>query len=235
MTFRERESLGEVGRACYTYGMLRAADSARALGFKEITVVEFGVADGRGILAIIEVAPEIERETGVGIRIVGFDSGVGLPKPKDYRDHPEIWHEGQFPTTDREQFDHRINGRATVIWGDIAWTGLEFFAGSKLKNAPLGFAAVDVDLYSSAKHALACLMVAPDKFLPAVSLYFDDTSFFTANEWCGELLAIKEFNEIDPMRKIGADRSLPWSRRTIGPWTPGMRVLHIFDHERRRG
>jgi hypothetical protein len=51
-----------------------------------------------------------------------------------------------------------------------------------------------------------------EKLLPAVSMYFDDVSVFFANQWCGELAAIEEFNKEHEFRKRGADRSLPGVR-----------------------
>lgn len=72
--FRTRERHGLINRPNYVYGMLRAADVAKYFGKKEVTVIEFGVASGAGLLNMIEVAPQIERETGVQIRIVGFDT-----------------------------------------------------------------------------------------------------------------------------------------------------------------
>jgi hypothetical protein len=233
--FREAESLGNVGRAAYTYGMLRAADTAKQFGLTDTTVIEFGVAEGNGLRDMIAVAPHITAETGVRLNIVGFDSGGGLPPPRDYRDHPEVWSKGEFKNSDCTRLMDRIAGRAEMIWGDIAETGPQFFGGDALKEAPLGFAAIDVDLYSSAVAVLNCFNVEAHKFNPAVSLYFDDTSFFFANEWCGELMAIEEFNAAKTWRKISADRSLPWARKTVGPWVPGMRVLHVLDHVARQG
>ena len=42
--FREKEAFGLISRPNYAYGMLRAADLARFLGKKAVTVCEFGVA-----------------------------------------------------------------------------------------------------------------------------------------------------------------------------------------------
>jgi len=227
--FREAESRGEIGRAYYTYGMLRAADTAKQFGETDTTVIEFGVAAGAGIADMVAVAPLITQETGVRLHIVGFDSGKGLPAPRDYRDHPEIWSEGQFYQ------GKRIVDGATIIWGDIENTGDAFFRSDFLEIAPLGFAAIDVDLYSSAVSVLECFRLHDaSKFNPAVSLYFDDTSFFFANPWCGELRAIDEFNDMPSWRKISFDRSLPGMRKTVGPWLPGMRVLHVLDHKHRQ-
>ena len=79
--FRERELHGLINRPNYTYGMLRAADVAKFFGLSEVTVCEFGVATGMGLTNMTEVADKIQAETGVRFRIVGFDTGAGLPPP----------------------------------------------------------------------------------------------------------------------------------------------------------
>jgi hypothetical protein len=35
--------------------------------------------------------------TGVKIDVYGFDTGKGLPPPRTYRDHPELYRQGDFP------------------------------------------------------------------------------------------------------------------------------------------
>src|SRR4029079_11037191 len=151
------------------------------------------------------------RETGIQIDVVGFDSGAGLPPFQGYKNHPELWSPGDFTMENRDELLRKIDGRAEMVWGDIAGTVGPFVA-SLDEKAPLGFVSVDVDIYSAAKSALACLSGPSEKYLPAISMYFDDVGFFFANEWSGELLAIKEFNEQHEMRKIGVDRSLPGRR-----------------------
>ena len=76
-TVRQQEELGLLPRPNYAYGMLRAADLARYLGLKHVTVCEFGVATGNGLLAMIDLARRLSPETGIEFRIVGFDTGEG--------------------------------------------------------------------------------------------------------------------------------------------------------------
>jgi len=64
-----------ISRVNYLYGMLRVADVAKYFGKKCVTVIEFGVASGAGLLNMADVAPLIEEETGVKLRIAGFDTG----------------------------------------------------------------------------------------------------------------------------------------------------------------
>lgn len=229
---RSRERLGLVQRPNYLYGMLRAADIAKFFGKKSATVIEFGVASGTGLLNMVALAPLVKEETGINLRIVGFDSGEGLLSVNGYKDHPEIWNPGDFRTDDREQLLRKLADRAEIIWGDIANTVGPFIA-SVDASAPLGFISVDVDLYSATKAALTCLLSDPSKYNPAVSMYFDDVSFFFANQWAGELCAIREFNEANDLRKIDHDRSLA-GRQPAARWHAAMYVCHIFDHEARQ-
>jgi hypothetical protein len=230
-TFREKESYGVIRRPTYCYGMLRAADQAKYLGREEVTVVEFGVASGAGLLNMIELGGIIARETGVRFHIVGFDAGGGLPQVKGYKDHAELWKSGDFVMQDRAGLMKRIDGQADLIFGDINDTVGEL--RSRLSpDRPLGFISVDVDIYTATVAALRCLEWAADLYLPGVSMYFDDTQFFFANEWAGELLAINEFNARSEHRKIGADRSLG-GRPRYEAWQRAIYVCHILDHEMR--
>ena len=94
--FGARERFGLIFRPNYLYGMLRAADVANYFGKKSIVVAEFGVAGGAGLLNMVSLAPLIERETGIEMRVVGFDTGAGLPPFQGYQNHPELWRPGDF-------------------------------------------------------------------------------------------------------------------------------------------
>ena len=229
--FREMEAHGLVTRANYAYGILRAADLARFLGKSRATVCEFGVATGNGLCNMVELAELVRAQTGVEIRVVGLDTGAGLPAVAGYKDHPEIWSAGDFTMTNKEDLKRRVSGRAELIFGDIKDT-VGGFVASLDESAPLGFISVDVDIYSGAKSALASLLGKPGLYAPAVSIYCDDVSFYFANRWCGELLAIAEFNDENATRKIDNDRSLPGHRpRQNDGWYRSMFVCHVLDHE----
>ena len=232
--FRTRERYGLISRPNYLYGMLRAADLAKYFGHKCVTVVEYGVASGAGLLNMVSLAPQVSEATGIDLRIVGFDTGRGLPPVHGYKDHPELWNPGDFAMEDRDALMSRLGDRATIIWGDIADT-VDPFTDSLDSAAPLGFVSVDVDIYTATKSALRCLTAAPEKYIPGVSMYFDDVTFYFANEWAGELAAIKEFNEEHELRKIGRDRSLPGHRPVkADSWYNSMYVGHILDHDARQ-
>src|SRR5437899_8161101 len=94
--FRAKVSWDLVNRPHYAYGLLEAADQARQAGLNSFTAVEFGVAGGEGLLNLCLLAERVTAATGVQVRIVGFDSGQGMPPPVDWRDHPEQFGAGDF-------------------------------------------------------------------------------------------------------------------------------------------
>lgn len=222
-------------RANYAYGMLRAADMALLLGKRGVTVCEFGVASGSGLLNMLDLAAAITSETGVQFRVVGFDTGRGLPDVGDYRDHPEAWATGDFPMGDVEQLRRTVAKRGgELILGDIGET-IDSFMETLVPEFPLGFVSIDVDIYSATKSAFRCFGGRPELYCPVVSIYFDDIVGYFANEWCGELLAIREFNEEgSSLRKIDHDRSLPGDRpMRDADFYKHMYACHILDHELR--
>ena len=229
--FRTREYHGLIHRPNYLYGMLRAADCARYFGKQSVTVVEMGVASGAGLLNMVEIAEQIRAETGVSFKIFGFDTGSGLPSIVGHKDHPEIWNSGDFAMEERDVLERRLDGQASIIWGDIGST-IDAFTNDIDPSSPLGFVSIDVDIYSATKSGLRCFSGTTDKYLPAISVYFDDVRFFFANRWCGELAAIDEFNSEYDLRKIDHDRSL--SMRPVQNWHSAMYVCHILDHPHRQ-
>lgn len=232
--FRTKEQYGLIPRQSYLYGMLRAADCAKYFGHKSVTAIEFGVASGAGLLNMADLAELIQSETGIGIRVVGFDTGSGLPEVSGYKNHPEIWNTGDFAMEDRPSLMKALDGRAQIIWGDINQT-VDGFTASVDSSCPIGFISVDVDIYSGTKAALRLMTGTPDKYIPAISMYFDDVSFFFANRWAGELAAIAEFNEENEHRKIDRDHSLPGRRPVKAEsWYQTMHVCHVLDHPARQ-
>lgn len=188
-------------RPAYLVGVLAAARQARRQGVEAISVIEFGVAGGSGLVALQEDAEAVERETGVAIRVFGFDMGrAGLPDARgDYRDHPDAWQPGDFPM-DEEALRARLAPRTTLVLGNVASTVPTFFA--EHDPPPIGFVSVDVDLYSSSRDALGIFLLPDTRMLWHVPLYFDDIEFVFNHRWAGELLAIDEFNEKSPRVKI---------------------------------
>ncbi|KAB7751690.1 hypothetical protein MMUC44124_29200 [Mycolicibacterium mucogenicum DSM 44124] len=211
--------------------MLRAADIASHFGNREVTVCEFGVAQGAGLLNMVELASDITRETGIKFRIFGFDTGEGLSEISGYKDHPEIWSQGDYPMFNKAELTAKLKGRADLLIGDIHDTIGGFISEHLTPAAPLGFISIDVDIYTPTKHALRCLQGASDLYTPAVSVYLDDVSTFFSNRWCGELAAVDEFNVENQLRKIDVDRTLPGHRTDRNRiWFERMYVCHVLDH-----
>ncbi len=236
-TFREKVRFDLVPRPNYAFGLLAAADIARFCGIQKLTAIECGVAEGYGLLNLCEVARMVTQETGVQFDIIGFDTGQGLPTINDYRDHPEIWTEGDFPTTDRDALMDRLPENADIIWGDVKDT-IPAFMNLLNKDAPVGFVSMDVDIYRSTKDALALFLGAPELCLPVTVTYFDDTlgspqrmgSLFR-NRWSGQLLAIDEFNAENKTRKLDIIRTLKFRRPLEKEqWLDQIYALHVLDH-----
>lgn len=215
---RMRWDLSE--RPPYLLGIGTAALHARRHGIGAISAIEFGVAEGHGLLILEREAARVEAETGVRIHVYGFDSGGGLPETSgDYRDHPDYWVPGDFPM---DVAGLRANlTRAELVIGDVRTTLSRFRPA-----APVGFAAVDVDLWSSTVPCLEWLARAPR--LTRTPLYFDDIIPYMAHPEAGELLAINEFNRQHSRAMIierwyGVAHDRPFPER---PYLQQMYVLH---------
>ncbi|GJD31149.1 hypothetical protein PMNALOAF_2402 [Methylobacterium adhaesivum] len=236
---RERARYDVEARPFYLFGLLTAADVARFSGIDHVAAIEFGVAEGAGLRALSDLAAKVTALTGVRFTIYGFDTGAGLPPLVDVRDHPEIWQAGDFPTRDPES----LSQHATMVWGDIGET-LPVFVEALTPAMPVGFVSIDVDIYRS---SVDCLRLFSDAkaecLLPVVPSYFDDTiggparigSLFR-NRWCGQLLAIDEFNARAAVpRKIDTLRTLRYRRPFADePWLEQMYGLHVLDHPLRQ-
>jgi hypothetical protein len=144
--YRSKVNFDLVRRRHYAYSVLRAADVARGQGLGSVTVAEFGVAEGAGLLNLCKLAEHTTKETGINVRVVGFDTGKGLPPPIDYRDHPELFQAGDYPM-DCDALVTRIPANGRLVLGPLSETVPEFMKDVSV-DAPLGFAAIDVDYYS---------------------------------------------------------------------------------------
>lgn len=217
-------------RAYYAYGCYHAADQAKRLGLPGITVIELGVAGGNGLIALESSAAEIAREFGLAIDVVGFDSGEGMPAPVDYRDLPHVWQQG-FYKMDPEKLKARLNG-AQLCLGDIRET-IPVWLQQHCRY-PIGFIAFDLDYYSSTMNAFRLFDSSPDHLrLPRVYCYFDDMLWpehACHNEYTGELLAIRDFNEASAHRKIARINMLRYTLPHDDPWGQQMFVMHDFQH-----
>ena len=101
-----------------------------ALGLKSISVIEFGVAGGRGLLALESAAEQVSRYFGISISVFGFDAGEGMPDPGDYKDLPHVWAKGYY-RMDAEKLKRRLK-TANLVIGPVRHTVPEFCRASKV-------------------------------------------------------------------------------------------------------
>lgn len=206
---RRRAHWDAAPRPHYRVGLLAAADQARREGRDRIAAFEFGVAGGAGLITMARLATEVSRATGVEIRVYGFDTGHGLPDPgNDPRDFPDHWQAGDYPM-DVAALRARLPGHAELVLGDVAETVPAF---TQAEHPPVGFVAMDLDLYSATIAALQLLSAGRDNMLLHVPMYFDDIEDFAVHRFGGELAAIADFNAAHDDLKIDAWRGLPKKR-----------------------
>jgi hypothetical protein len=217
-------------RQQHAFSLLHAADKAKSAGIDSLTAVEFGVANGAGLMNICEIARRVHAETGVRFQVLGFDTGKGMPPAKSYRDHPEYYQGGDFPMQDRSGLQSRLPEFASLIIGDLAET-VPAARERMTRACPLGFASIDVDYYSSTIDCLEIFQGAPEHYLPMVDVYVDDVQLEGHNQWCGELLAFSEFNDANSSRKLSPHRFMRENRLfQRATWLSHMHTLHVLDH-----
>jgi hypothetical protein len=202
---------------------------AARLKIPRITVIEMGVAGGRGLVALEQASIQIEKAIGVLIDVVGFDSGEGLPAPLDYRDLPHMWGEG-FYKMEPDKLQAKLS-RANLVLGNVHESIPDWL--QKKQQSPIGFVSFDLDYYSSTKTALQIFTDSESNHLPRVHCYFDDLAgndLVCMNELVGEHLAIKEFNQQYPERKICKIEQLRLNRPRWERWQERMYCFHNFSH-----
>ena len=234
-SFYAKERYCLIARDYHAYGLLKSAQYAKKRGYKGITCIEFGVASGEGLKNIIQISDQVAKLTGVDIKVFGFDTGSGLPPALDYRDNPEKWNVGDYPMPDKQKLSEILQTKGKLYLGLIKET-LPSFTKELDRDYPVGFVSFDVDYYSSTKDAMQILDLSEEVLMPIVWCYFDDCygSMF-ANKFCGELLAIEEFNQKHKDRKICKDlvvRKLH-SQVMYRDFFEKMYLFHIFNHSNR--
>ena len=229
--FRARVAFDLVIRQQHAFSLLKAADYARELGIPRITAIEFGVANGAGLMNICRVSRRVTQITGVEFDIVGFDSGQGMPPPRDYRDHPEYYNQRDYPMHDEAGLRSQLPGNCALLIGDVSRTVPEFL---RAVRSPIGFISIDVDYYWSTVEALQILDGNADQYLPLIPIYVDDVEYDGHSVFAGEQLAIEEFNHRNPLRKIARFGFLRQKRVFQRPnWIDHMYLAHVFDHPAR--
>lgn len=229
-SYRTRLGLGAVERPNYGYCVYNAALLAKKLGYPRISALEFGVAGGSGLKNLEYHAHEVERTLGVAVEVYGFDTGEGLPEPVDYRDLPYHWKKGFF-RMDVEALQRQLK-HARLILGNVSETSQDFF--SRYDPAPVGAIVHDMDFYSSTAAALEMLAVDPNRYLPRVFCYFDDTigtEVELYNDFTGQRLAINEFNKSHHAIKLARPYYLV-TKRLPEQWFHQIWICHFFEHSR---
>ncbi len=207
-----------VPRPYYGYCIYNAALMAEKLGYKKISIIEFGVAGGNGLVNIEYHVKEIKKFLDIDFEIYGFDSSVGLPKPSSYKDLPYLWQGGLYKMNEKN-LKKKLKYSKLII-GNVAKTVQNF------KCAPIGAIMFDLDYYSSTK---AAFKIFNNDHLPRVYSYFDDVDgneLSLYNEYSGALLAIKKFNKSSRDQKITHITYNPIEQKN------NLFIFHDFKHKK---
>jgi hypothetical protein len=152
-----------------------------------------------------------------------------MPEPIDFRDHPEKYKGGDFPPL--KLSENNLPKKTKIFYGDIKDT-VHLIKNELGENNAIGFVSIDVDYYSSTISCLESLKLESSFYLPNTIMYFDDVNNPDHNEFCGQLLAIREFNEKNLYRKISKMTQLRnWRYFKNALWLEQMYFLHVLDHE----
>jgi hypothetical protein len=152
-----------------------------------------------------KIAEGMEHMTELQIDVYGFDSVVGMPAPKDYRDQPNIGFAGQLPMK-QTHLTHWL--KPVKLYIGLVNKTLPTFISDK--PTPVAFVSFDLDIYSSTRDALELFDADYESLLPRIICYFDDISGHTYSEYTGERLAINEFNAQHGQRKLDIIHNLSW-------------------------
>jgi hypothetical protein len=226
------ENAGAAIRPQFAWGIVLASAQARALGHKEVAALEFGVAGGRGLVAMQDIARTVSTVTGVAIQLYGFDMSTGLPEVTDPRDLPQLYRPGDY-RMDLNALKARLDPGTRLIIGDIKHTIDEFLSST---HAPVGFVSFDMDLYTSTRDSMKLFRgdFAMTQCLPRVVCYFDDIMGTTFGDLNGERLAMAEYNrEYAPHRGISSIYGLRYQAgwpHSHSQWPDMMFWAHFLDH-----
>ena len=221
---------GHILRPHYAYALITAAKEACSLGYKKISVIEFGCAGGSGLVDLEYISNEVSKILDIQFEIYGFDTGEGMPASTDYRDVLYQWSKGEYKM-DLIKLQKMLHNTQLVI-GDVKETVPKFF--DEFNPAPIGVVLIDVDYYSAAKMCLQIFNHYSSLYIPRVFVYLDDT--LGTSEFTGELLAVNDYNHNNEKRKISIQSlvaesmSLSWMKwiylgKKFYHW-------HCFDHEK---
>ena len=152
----------------------------------------------------------MNREYGVAIDCIGFDTGEGMPEPEGVKDLP-YWFKAKQYAMDHAALAERLPD-AKLVLGNVRETVGSFI--EQHDPAPIGVILNDTDYHSSTQDSLALFESAgthPDKFLPRIPMYFDDvigSELEMYGPHNGQLAAIAEFNEGSADTKVALNQNL---------------------------
>ncbi len=216
---------GTIPRPHYAFGVFFSSSIASQLGYKKISLFEFGCWEGEGLLDLEHYSTEIEKLFNIEIEIYGFEGGAGMPPPKDYRDRVYQYSEGEMKTSKKSSLNSLK--RSKLIYGNFKETVPDFIKSNKF--APIGALFNDADYFSSTKDSFK--IFDHDNKLPKVFLYFDDLNF--SSNFTGELGAINDFNrtnksKIETVPELSETMSLYWKKWNF--LAKRFYLLHNFEH-----
>lgn len=218
----------------YAANVWLAAKEAVKLGYTSISVIEFGVATGNGLLSLQFHAREIGNLMGIDIQVYGFDTGEGMPDTtEDYRNALYMY-PSKIYKMDYQKLEPQLE-KAKLVLGNIEETGKKFF--EEYAPAPIGAIMIDVDWYTSAVAALNILQTNYENVMPRIYMYFDDI-LFGHTEHIGEGLAIHEFNQknkglinISPEQGHRYNTPISPVQDEHYPWQiPNGKICHFYQH-----
>ena len=216
-----------LSRPAHAYCMWYAADLALRLGIKEISAIEFGVAGGNTLRILERYAKRIKKSTGISIRLVGFDTGEGLPTLEGEADLPYWFASGQYPMDESKL--RGVLHESDVVIGNVNQTIESYLFSNHIP--PIGAMFFDVDLFSSTRDCLSIFKQTAEQFLPRVFTYIDDavgSNLELYGEYNGALMALGEFNRINARIKIHMNRNL--LPQYFNRWRYNIYYAHLFDH-----
>ena len=204
-----------------------STQTALKLNLKKISLIEFGIAGGNGLLSIEKYCKKLSKKYKIEYEIYGFDFGdsSGLNFSKNPKDLPYYWSEGQFKMN-YNKLKTKIKNSKLVL-GDVSDSVKNFT--QKYNPAPIGAIFFDLDYYTSTINALEIFKCSDDFILPRVICYFDDLQP-NVNNFNGELAAINEFNKNNEEMKIVKDYGTSLNYY-YGPWNEEVFILHKFNHK----
>ena len=220
-----------VPRQPYAFGLNEAFKRSAEEKVKKILIIEFGVASGTGLFNLAYISRKLSNIYKVDYEVIGFDSGKGMPKPTSYRDHPEKYRFKDFPSLGLN--NKKMPLKTKIYLGPINKT-YKFIKNNLKKNTKIAFVSIDVDYYSSTKSALKIFNFKHSLYLSSTVIYFDDINNIDHNKFCGELLAIDEFNKKNKFKKITKFTQLKnWRIFKNAIWLDQMYFMHNLNSKYR--